>query len=727
MVSLKPSRLTFGARLVSPSQLLLESGLTERWRQRQISNYDYLMMLNTIAGSIAPPDTLLAHHHPCCLGRSFNDLNQYPIFPWILNDYNSEELDLSNPDTFRDFAKPIGALNARRAAHVKLMFDDFVDPTGLTPKFHYGTHYSNAAGVIHYLVRLEPFTSLHINLQSGKFDHADRQFLSFSTTWQSILDGTGDVKELIPEFFCLPEALLNREGFDLGCLQNGDRVNHVALPPWASSPYDFVRKHREALESDYVSEHLHEWIDLIFGHKQRGEAAAEALNVFYYTSYEGAVDLDACETDAERLAQEGMIREFGQTPSQLLTSPHPARSSRSDVQRVPKGAAAAEAVAIFEGHGKLKAYFAAQTETTTPLLIAPPRSLASRSWMSRGLLQRLVTVSNSGSIALHGMAVGRRELDLDTASTDKQMSDIRTWLEPGATLHTNNISVTRDGMFAVVGGAWDQSLKLLSTSTRRVIYSARGHQDVISCVSLDTNDRTCVSGSADGTVMVWTLHRPRSQQGAATSSNSTFATLHGPHHVLVGHEGPITAVAIQEELDLILSASGDATVNMYSLRKGLYVRTLEFFSIPRSPETTASIHRSLGDLQEEAQAQASTPAPEPDADDSSCPESPSKSEPFSELNDESLADFRVSLQQLLLTRLGNCIIAAVWVPKARAALTASSRRKKLHSLHTYSCNGSLVCQNLNTGPSDCLCLSQDSNYLVSAGRNGVVTIRSVYT
>jgi hypothetical protein len=56
------------------------------------------------------------------------------------------------------------------------------------------------------------------------------------------------------------------------------QVGDVGLPPWASTPRDFVRINREALESDYVSEHLHEWIDLIFGYKQQGEEAIAADN-----------------------------------------------------------------------------------------------------------------------------------------------------------------------------------------------------------------------------------------------------------------------------------------------------------------------------------------------------------------------------------------------------------------------------------------------------------------
>lgn len=56
--------------------------------------------------------------------------------------------------------------------------------------------------------------------------------------------------------------------FDLGPLQNTkERVDDVILPPWAKSPEDFISIHRRALESEYVSMNIHNWIDLIFGYE----------------------------------------------------------------------------------------------------------------------------------------------------------------------------------------------------------------------------------------------------------------------------------------------------------------------------------------------------------------------------------------------------------------------------------------------------------------------------
>ena len=75
-----------------------------------------------------------------------------------------------------------------------------------------------------------------------------------------------DVKELIPEFYTNPEFLRNANELPLGTMQNGHTLGDVGLPPWAKgSPEEFIRLHRAALESDYVSANLHHWINLIFG------------------------------------------------------------------------------------------------------------------------------------------------------------------------------------------------------------------------------------------------------------------------------------------------------------------------------------------------------------------------------------------------------------------------------------------------------------------------------
>lgn len=156
------------------------------WVLGRVSNFEYLMFLNRQAG------------------RSFKDLTQYPVFPWIIQDYTSPRLDLNNPATFRqvslaewsvgggamirsehracrDLSKPIGALNAARLAEFRERFAELrkmrqasghklegCPPPLEFPPFLYGCHYSAPGYVVYYLMRSEP--QLMLRLQDGKFD-----------------------------------------------------------------------------------------------------------------------------------------------------------------------------------------------------------------------------------------------------------------------------------------------------------------------------------------------------------------------------------------------------------------------------------------------------------------------------------------------------------------------------------------------------------------------------
>jgi hypothetical protein len=315
---------TLGAKFGSIFNSSAWNPMMRRWQRGEISNFHYLMLVNTMAG------------------RTFNDLTQYPVFPWILADYTSEELDLNNPATFRDLSKPMGAQSPSRAADFAMRHRSLAEIG--EPPFHYGTHYSSAMIVSSYLIRLPPFVQSFILLQGGTFDHPDRLFYSIEGAWtSSSRDNGSDVRELIPEFFYLPEFLTNINGYNFGVRQgDGGSVDNVILPPWAKGdPKIFIAKHREALESPYVSQRLHQWIDLVFGYKQRGEVAVESLNVFHPLSYKGARDLDNITDPQERLITTGIIHNFGQTPHQIFLKPHPAREhDRCPIKRLDTSIAA---------------------------------------------------------------------------------------------------------------------------------------------------------------------------------------------------------------------------------------------------------------------------------------------------------------------------------------------------------------------------------------------------
>ena len=79
-------------------------------------NFDYLMQINSFAS------------------RSYNNLSQYRIFPWILKQYSEPDIDLEDPEVYRDLSQPIGA-QGRVSENFASRFDEWVDPDGLVPPF----------------------------------------------------------------------------------------------------------------------------------------------------------------------------------------------------------------------------------------------------------------------------------------------------------------------------------------------------------------------------------------------------------------------------------------------------------------------------------------------------------------------------------------------------------------------------------------------------------------
>lgn len=177
-------------------QHVTDSRYYKGWIEGRISNYEYIMFLNHISG------------------RSFNDLNHYPVAPWILKDYSGDTIDFNDPSIFRDLSLPV--------------VSDSKNPV-------------SRAEVIKYLHDIEPFTSIcKVEDVSPAFSIDD--FVQLSTDEFTC--------EVIPEFFAMPEAVSNP---------------NFAIPLWSKSPLDFVYNHRKLLESRPVSENLHKWITLMWG------------------------------------------------------------------------------------------------------------------------------------------------------------------------------------------------------------------------------------------------------------------------------------------------------------------------------------------------------------------------------------------------------------------------------------------------------------------------------
>ena len=304
------------------------------WNNNQISNYELLMLLNILAN------------------RSFLDITQYPIFPWII----------FSKEVYRNLKLPIGQNNFESLSNNRMeifnnnyldsssnlkSINQFIEPAHISKSFYYVVNYSNVSIINNYLIRIFPFNLLCHKINQDSFENNEFLFYDMLNTVKLSLSCQTDVKEIIPEFFYFPEFLENNNNFILNYQKENEFDNVNIQENYINELFynndkkkllienDFLYENNDnflkcflyilnlkrIFESEIITKKINYWIDLIFGIYQKFDKANKIKNLFRPESY-----LDNPEnTDKHYLIQpEKEINllnscENGLIPAQILT------------------------------------------------------------------------------------------------------------------------------------------------------------------------------------------------------------------------------------------------------------------------------------------------------------------------------------------------------------------------------------------------------------------------
>jgi hypothetical protein len=512
---------------------------TKLWKTGQISNLEYLMALNKYSG------------------RSYSDLGQYLVFPWVLANY-SDRLTFTDSE-FRDLSWPIGAVTEHSRGESRERYRQFEQDPDLVA-YNYGSHYSSLGVVVHFLVRTEPFTQQAITFQDNHFDVADRLFYSVKLAWENSINNTGDYKELVPEFFYFPEFLRNLHSYNLGWRQTGEHVDTVELPVWADtqdsmSPYNFVYWHRRALEHPTVTRSLHKWIDLIFGCKHEDKASA---NVFQPLTYEHHFKEQLAMCDAENYPRETLIIQiahFGQAPSRIFDKPHEGKTVDKKETGIFKDF---DATSLREeaGQGKVR--------KSTSAIYGKSDSLSAIAVL-RKKTKSCMIFEQSGKI--HAYVFDEVQPDWHTQlASAKGAGEIEQIVDVPYQPIANCFAFTESRLIIACRFA-DNSFKLYAFKGSKLVLKETVHFHSALVVCLDSSeDSLLATADAEGVMALWDLE------------GSRFCTLRG---VLRSQGVGIKQVTISHPLQLVMSLDLEGCIFLHD------ARSCELFNLLR-PEAVPS-------------------------------------------------------------------------------------------------------------------------------------------
>ena len=256
--------------------------------------------------------------------RSYNDLTQYPVFP-LLFFYDNVKKTIVE----RDFKEQIGLQsvtdNAQKRRELTLEKFETIDEDDDEDEdlAYFSTHYSTNNYISNYMIRLFPYSFCCIELQGDGFDNPNRLFFSLESTFFNIGTQKSDLRELIPEFYYLPEMLLNINCINFQTRASKEKVDNVIMIKNLQNDkldennnFIFVDYMKNKLE--HLNDNLKNWVNLIFGKYQKYPKKDKNNKIKYFRN-ESYIDLD--EKMFKKYSNNDRIMgsvEFGLTPLQTI-------------------------------------------------------------------------------------------------------------------------------------------------------------------------------------------------------------------------------------------------------------------------------------------------------------------------------------------------------------------------------------------------------------------------
>ena len=279
----------------------------------EMSNFDLIIILNLISN------------------RSYSDLFQYPVFPNLFFYEKKNEIIQRDLKVHVGLQESTEMQKERKEAFLSSYEESDNDNFAfveIDEKVHYfNTHYSNIVYTSNFMIRLFPYSFSSIEIQGIGFDNPNRLFFSIEDSLKNMSSLKSDIRELVPEFFYMPEMFMNINSINFGKLDKGDLVNDVIMPDNISNEnnennlenksncekmfiYIYEMKNQlESSEKDIVS-----WINLIFGTQQKFDLS----NRLYFRE-ESYLDQNGIENE-KCLSNEIIMNscDFGLIPLQTI-------------------------------------------------------------------------------------------------------------------------------------------------------------------------------------------------------------------------------------------------------------------------------------------------------------------------------------------------------------------------------------------------------------------------